>query len=184
MEVDVKCVSSNAVPLDVTQNSTSGFVQYIFAHEKPFYTNFQHAMQTTEAHKQSANLSISSRMEGYKYPTKQSSKPARFTIHKRPSSEDKTPMEDLTTIIKDQEAKIEDLNLRLIKMEQRIKDIEDALMGVDAIDHSSKVLENEIWSRVDENIRVVRKHQKSADALRKQKNMYRALGINPSTIGL
>ncbi|KAF7877324.1 hypothetical protein EAF04_001007 [Stromatinia cepivora] len=122
-------------------------------------------------------------MDGSKYPTNQSSKPVRFTILKRSSSEDKTPMEDLTTIIKDQEANIEDLNLRLSKMEQRINDIEDALMGVNAIDHSAKVLENEIWNRVDEEIGIVRKHQKSADALRKQKNMYRALGINPSTSG-
>lgn len=93
-------------------------------------------------------------------------------------------MPNLKAVTESQEANINDLNLRLNKMEQRIKDIEAALMGVDAIDHSAKVLENEIYNEVDEKVDTVRKHQKSADALRKQKNMYRALGLNPATSGL
>ncbi|KAI9642517.1 hypothetical protein NHQ30_009322 [Ciborinia camelliae] len=123
-------------------------------------------------------------MAGSKFPTKQFSKPARFPMPKRSSSENTTPMEDLTTTVTKQEAKINDLKLRLDKMDQRIKDIEAALIGEDAIDHSAKVLEDALWEKVDDNTDTAQKNQKSADALRKQKNMYRALGINPASSGL
>ncbi|CAD6449085.1 4ff31dab-7752-4ba1-acbd-04d39db14f50 [Sclerotinia trifoliorum] len=122
-------------------------------------------------------------MDSHKHPINQSSKPIRHPTRKRLCSKDRTPMEDLTTIIEDQEANIEDLNLRLSMMEKRTKDLEDALMRLDTIDHSSRVPENEMRNQGDEGVEVVQKQQKSADFLRKKKKMYRALGLNPNTVG-
>ncbi|ESZ99558.1 hypothetical protein SBOR_0123 [Sclerotinia borealis F-4128] len=120
-----------------------------------------------------------------KSPTKTLSltKPFRFIIPKR-SSKVTTPMDDLTTIIKDQEATINDLNLRLSWMEQKVKDIEGALVGEDAIDHSANVLEKQIWHRPDGNHEMFRKNLECVNALRKQKYMYRVLGVNPPSNGL
>ncbi|APA15723.1 hypothetical protein sscle_15g104930 [Sclerotinia sclerotiorum 1980 UF-70] len=121
-------------------------------------------------------------MEAHKNSTNQPSKPVRHPIRKRHCSKGKTPMEDLTTIVEDHEANIQNLNLLCGKMEQRIKDMEDILMRSNITDRSPKVVENEIQFQKDEGVDVVKKQQKSADSLRKQKKMFCALGLNPDTV--
>lgn len=64
-------------------------------------------------------------------------------------------------------------------MDQKIKNIEGILMRVDAIEHAVKGVGKESGQPADENIHVAPKHEKSVGALRKQENMYRALGIKP-----
>ncbi|TGO43944.1 hypothetical protein BCON_0695g00010 [Botryotinia convoluta] len=103
----------------------------------------------------------------------------RPTVSRRATSKNTTPTEDLTVIIKNQEANINDLNLRLDKMEQKIKNIEGILTRVNAVEHAVKGVGNESGQPADGNIHVAPKHQKSAGALKKQENMYRALGIKP-----
>ncbi|QSZ32253.1 hypothetical protein DSL72_001827 [Monilinia vaccinii-corymbosi] len=122
-------------------------------------------------------------MESNKFLTNDPSNPICRTTPKL-TSENKTPNENLTTLIKEHEAKISHINLRLSEMEQRIKDFEDALVGVDAIDHIVQVLEDKASDEANGNTDIVQKHLKPADALKKQKNMYRALGINPTGVGL
>ncbi|KAF5868072.1 uncharacterized protein Bfra_007267 [Botrytis fragariae] len=101
------------------------------------------------------------------------------TVSKRATSKNTTPTEDLAVIIKNQEANINDLNLRLDKMEQKIKNIEGILTRVDAIEHAVKGVGDESGQPADGNTHVAPRHQKSAGALKKQENMYRALGIKP-----
>ncbi|KAB8298683.1 hypothetical protein EYC80_000860 [Monilinia laxa] len=126
-------------------------------------------------------------MEIRQSPTNQPSSPAQSTILPR-TSKNKIPTKDLTTIIQEQEANIHELNLRLSKMEQRTKDIENSLMRVDAMNHRTEFLDDEVEVWVDESIDTVKiplkKHQRSVDVLGKQENMYRALGINPVGNGL
>lgn len=71
-------------------------------------------------------------------------------------------------------------------MEQRTKDIEDALGGIDAIDPHAQSFETdvELWNQAAERIETGEQQRKSVDLVGKQKNMYRALGINPAGTGL
>ncbi|KAF7896906.1 uncharacterized protein EAF01_009309 [Botrytis porri] len=105
--------------------------------------------------------------------------PNRSTISKRATSKNITPTEDLTTIINNQEANINDLSLRLDKMEHKIKNIEGILTRVNIIEHVVKGVGKESGQPADGNIQVTPKHEKSSGALKKQENMYRALGIKP-----
>ncbi|KAM0133655.1 hypothetical protein ACHAP3_005782 [Botrytis cinerea] len=105
--------------------------------------------------------------------------PDRSAISNRTSLNADTPTEDLTIINKDQEANINYLNLRLEKMEQKFKTIEGILTRVSAIDHTVEYVGNESTPPADGDINVAQKHQKSEVSLKKQENMYRALGIKP-----
>ncbi|THV51505.1 hypothetical protein BGAL_0108g00010 [Botrytis galanthina] len=122
---------------------------------------------------------MSNRGVGRKPGTNRFSISNRSTISKRATSKNTTPTEDLNVIVKNQEANINDLSLRLDKMDQKIKNIEGILMRVDAIEHAVKGVGKESGQLADENIHVAPKHEKSVGALRKQENMYRALGIKP-----
>ncbi|KAF7885726.1 uncharacterized protein EAF02_004235 [Botrytis sinoallii] len=105
----------------------------------------------------------------------------RPTVSKRATLKNTTPTEDLTIIIKNQEANINDLNLRLDKMEQKIKNIEGILTRVDAIKHAVKGVgsdENESRQPAHDNLHADAS-LKSTSTLKKQENMYRALGIKP-----
>ncbi|KAF7942363.1 hypothetical protein EAE99_000413 [Botrytis elliptica] len=105
----------------------------------------------------------------------------RPIVSKRATSKNTTPTEDLTVIIKNQEANISDLNSRLDKMEQKIKNIEGILTRVDAIEHAVKGVgsdENESRQPADDNLHADTS-LKSTSTLKKQENMYRALGIKP-----
>ncbi|TGO60152.1 hypothetical protein BOTNAR_0150g00030 [Botryotinia narcissicola] len=102
----------------------------------------------------------------------------RPTVSKRATAKNTTPTEDLSVIIKNQEANINDLNLRLDKMEQKIKNIEGILTRVDAIEHAVQGVGKESGQPKDDNIHATTS-QKSTNTLKKKENMYRALGIKP-----
>ncbi|KAF7956010.1 hypothetical protein EAE96_004931 [Botrytis aclada] len=103
----------------------------------------------------------------------------RSTISKRATSKNTTPTEDLTVIIKNQESNINNLNLRLDKMEQKIRNIDGILTRVNATEDAVKGVGNESGQPAVENVDVTLEYQKSADILKKKENMYRALGIKP-----
>ncbi|TEY79910.1 hypothetical protein BOTCAL_0040g00260 [Botryotinia calthae] len=105
--------------------------------------------------------------------------PDRSPISNRTSLNATTPTEDLTIISKDQEANINYLNLRLEKMEQKINNIEGILTRVSPIDHTVECVGDESTPPAVGDISVTPRHQKPEVSLKKQENMYRALGIKP-----
>lgn len=119
-----------------------------------------------------------------KSPTHQSSHSLHFATLKHMSATNTTPMQVFNAIMEDHDARIREFKSRLADLEQRTKNIESALMGVDAIDHTSEILEIELQKLVVSHIDNTRKHQKSVNALKRQKEMYHALGINPPSCGL
>ncbi|TGO35358.1 hypothetical protein BHYA_0161g00220 [Botrytis hyacinthi] len=120
---------------------------------------------------------MSNRGVGRKPGTNRFSISNRSTISKRATSTNTTSTEDPSVVIKNQEANISNLNLRLDKMEQKIKNIEGILTRVDTVEYAFKGVGKESGQPADENIHVAPRHEKSASALKKQENMYRALGI-------